>query len=520
MSSDVPSDAPPEASSDAYSDVSSDASSNAPSNSSSDSRSMDHRRVPPILVNLGLACFYCLSGRSAENSLSQCGCRHLWFCDQECQMAQWPDHQEFCTAYQAVERKYGPDLLKPYSFVRKNPYTHHFINEEEVEECLDSVGCLVMDKLEEELQRTLLNHECNVLGWEPHCLACGRSDAIFRIEARLANQNTSPSVLKPCPGCALSFFCCDLHWLSMKSKHQDEPSKYSRENLSHCEMNRRCFDDMRCSQILLPGSNVGEFNWVPERTVPSWSSLQDSDWTHYLSDLANTLSSHSSKGHDFLEAALRAVSENLSMPMTILWGLEILNGDDDSWTMKEVLNIHVIGAAEVEIMNDEIFEEILHRLPLVKTLMMTFVGPDLDDLTGEDPIINEIEICAQCESNGRMMIHDHHPKTYHEYIADQGSGFVKPDLAIAFNSVCCKGDIASWTRTYHAMFRQHIPSLFTAYNEAEAIRESILFKGAGITFHPELSPRRNPWGSLLSKMEPKTLTRFYEFNGWISGGWK
>lgn len=38
---------------------------------------------------------------------------------------------------------------------------------------------------------------------------------------------------------------------------------------------------------------------------------------------------------------LRAASDSLSMPMTILCSLELLNGDDRSWTEKESLVIHV-----------------------------------------------------------------------------------------------------------------------------------------------------------------------------------
>lgn len=38
---------------------------------------------------------------------------------------------------------------------------------------------------------------------------------------------------------------------------------------------------------------------------------------------------------------VRAASEGLSVPMTIVWGLETLNRGDESWTKKEVLEIHV-----------------------------------------------------------------------------------------------------------------------------------------------------------------------------------
>jgi len=38
---------------------------------------------------------------------------------------------------------------------------------------------------------------------------------------------------------------------------------------------------------------------------------------------------------------MRAASDGLSMPMTILWALEKLYGADEGWTRKEVLTVHV-----------------------------------------------------------------------------------------------------------------------------------------------------------------------------------
>ncbi|KAF8881407.1 hypothetical protein CPB84DRAFT_1735211 [Gymnopilus junonius] len=493
--------------------------------------------IPPIFSVLGLACYHCLKERSATSPLLQCGCRHVWYCGPECQKAQWPQHKHLCYAFRAMEMKYAKELLDHYKLVREDPVTHIAEDERELEECLDKVGCLAMDKLEELLKRGLSSDECNVVAWEPHCLACGRSDAIFRIEAYLGNHEPRSPGLKPCPDCGFSFFCSDLHWHTVMSKHQVEPCRYGRENLTQCEMNKISLQDARLSQVVTPGDNVGNFLWLPERTVTSWTSLRSINWIDYESDLAKAYSSHSWRGLSFLKALVRAATENLSMPMTILWSLEVLNDYNDAWTRKDVLNIHVIGASSVEILGARVFEEILHRVPLLKTLKLTFIGPDLKFLTGPNPTVTEMKTCSQCSCFDRRMIHDHHPKypfnlsfpscppipssrTYHEFIAEQGNRFIKPDLAIAFDSVCCKGHIASWTHTYQAMFQRKIPSIFTAYNKEEAETEAVLFSGVGINLHPALGPRANPWGSWIWKPDARKLTRFYAVNSWISGGFR
>ncbi|KAJ7921437.1 hypothetical protein B0H13DRAFT_2318554 [Mycena leptocephala] len=61
------------------------------------------------------------------------------------------------------------------------------------------------------------------------------------------------------------------------------------------------------------------------------------------------------------------MSDILSTPMTVLYGLEFLRADLD-WAKKDTLTIHVIGAKPKELYNAICFENLLHRLPKVKTV--------------------------------------------------------------------------------------------------------------------------------------------------------
>lgn len=84
--------------------------------------------------------------------------------------------------------------------------------------------------------------------------------------------------------------------------------------------------------------------WAPERLKPTWSSLQDLNWNDFTEDMKRELPM---PDNAILEL-LRAASDALTMPMTILLGLENLNSND-SWTKKDTLNIHVCVSGDQDL---------------------------------------------------------------------------------------------------------------------------------------------------------------------------
>ena len=52
-------------------------------------------------------------------------------------------------------------------------------------------------------------------------------------------------------------------------------------------------------------------------------------------------------------------------------------------------------------------------------------------------------------------------RTYHDYIADQGTAYKKPELAIAFNSGMSQEETASWKETVDALVKNGVPTVFT-----------------------------------------------------------
>ncbi|KAJ3509515.1 hypothetical protein NLJ89_g5186 [Agrocybe chaxingu] len=266
-------------------------------------------------------------------------------------------------------------------------------------------------------------------------------------------------------------------------------------------MNKLCFQDAIFGDFMA-GAGQGPFTWAPERTKPEWQSVKGLGWDDFAADLKEKMPETLENA---LEPMLRAASEWLSMPMSTLLGLEYLN-EGDEWTRKDTLEIHVLGAADMEIMNSQVFEEILHRLPRVNALKLTFVGPELLQFSGPQPRTLEMNTCTQCSRQRRKGTQIHHLRKYHDLVKSEGPRFEKPDLAIAFNS--------------DLLIKERIPTMFTAFNEEEARGQVKIFQAAGATLLQGLMPRPNPWGSLLARVEPNKVVGYFAFNGWLSVGFR
>jgi splicing suppressor protein 51 len=148
----------------------------------------------------------------------------------------------------------------------------------------------------------------------------------------------------------------------------------------------------------------GQLLWVPGRVKSRWVSLEGKTWEGEFDEeicksygMPATIPSSST----FL---ISSASDTLSMPMTILYGLSKLN-EDDGWTRKQKLTVHVriypsridlhkfegpqvLGATIREVSCRSVFEEILHRLPEVKTLevRIVLIVKTLTDLPTDHPV--------------------------------------------------------------------------------------------------------------------------------------
>ncbi|KAJ2927006.1 hypothetical protein H1R20_g10098, partial [Candolleomyces eurysporus] len=387
-----------------------------------------------------------------------------------------------------------------------DPTSGDVINTQELAELTGM--CLHADvyDFEKIIGRPLTVIERNLFGWEPRCAACGITDRMIRIRAKQQGQPSSTQLQK-CMDCQSTFFCSPRHFALIKKTHGTVPiNGYG--NLSQCQLNQQIREDVRFFNLLADAktsispdaptalADSAPLTWAPERVMDEWSSLKGSTWE---GEFASHLDVPAGKG-----PFLRSASDGLALPMTILYALEVLNGE---WKPKDTLVIHVLGPSGPEIQNSMVFEEIVHRLPGLKRLELLLCGPEMSAVNQTDT------------QGGPEMELDTCP-TYHEHIQQKGSSFKVPDLAVAFNSGASEVESDSWKETMKMLIEKKVPSVFTSFNELEAGKESAMLSELGAPLVPELGPCRNPWGSMLLKTEPGRLDGFYNSNGWFAGGFK
>ncbi|KAJ7464249.1 hypothetical protein B0H11DRAFT_1870609 [Mycena galericulata] len=469
--------------------------------------------LPPLPAVMGLACYKCFKEEGVR--LSRCGgCLRITYCSPECQKLDWKVHKPMCKALGAI-LTVNPAVTTMLLATCPSELTTDVNIVNKITQADVSSNYAFCER---SLQRDLTLFEKELVMFEPRCCVCARTENLFRMEAARNSKTAENSGrLIPCPECNLSFCCSSAHWEAARSIH-DAPCEDVRDGMSQCQLNREVRQHIkfvaRMADHLDPS---GQLIWAPERLKSVWQSLTGLSWEGEFGDqLRESLSIPAAHP---ITPWIRLASDTLSRAMTILYALEKLN-DDDGWTRRDTLTIHIIGANIKEISLGPTFEEILHRLPKVKTLKLLLCGPDLPGRHLSRTITVESACCPECKQLRRKRIHEHAPYTYHELVQKKGSEFEKPDLCIAFNSGASQVSMHTWPATFQVLVERRIPSLFTSYNREEAELEAALLRAAGATLHSALGPTRNPWGSIDATPEPIKVYGFNAVNGWLAGGFR
>ncbi|KAJ7793353.1 hypothetical protein B0H14DRAFT_2533583 [Mycena olivaceomarginata] len=459
---------------------------------------------PPLTARIGQACYNyrCFKGDAVP--LARCGrCRRVAYCSPECQKLDWNQHKPMCKTLSAIENS-NPNVAAPFFFtIPSRPTTDvkrlHDLTEDHI--------AFVKGLCERSLNRPLTIAEGSLLGYEPRCMVCTRTDQLIRMEAAI--NGTTCGGLIPCSQCNLSFCCSSEHWKAAHALHH-APCEDARDGpLSQCEMNLEVRAHLKFENMLAQARGYHRtIIWAPERVKKARISLAGLSWESEFGD--EMRKSFGVPPFRPIAPWIRAASDALTMAMTILYGLEKLNGDD-AWTKKHTLTVHIIGANFLHTACAMVFEEILHCLPNVNTLKMILCGPEMP----QSIISVDCKTCSACTRLGRKRIHEHAADTYHNFVQKKGSEFERPDLCIAFDSAA-----HPWPETFQLLVDRRIPTLFTAYDREEAEIEATLLRAAGAALHPGLGPSKNPWGSMNPIPAAHRQYGFYTASGWLAGGFK
>ncbi|CAK5262388.1 unnamed protein product [Mycena citricolor] len=431
-------------------------------------------RTPSLTARMGLACYKCC--KEEDVKLSRCtGCLRISYCSpraspvsrrlvslpalltslhKECQKDDWRTHKPFCKAVSSIEKNPValPTLLSEAT-----------TDLEALRDLGKAHGNYMTSSLQRSLGRPLEAPELSLVGWEPRCMGCTRTEQRLRIEAA-QNGSTSTSAssaprLIPCPACNLSFCCSAAHWSIAHAMHnavyEDGP-----DGLSQCALNQQIRGDVNFENTMISTGHDsnGLFVWAPERLCPAFRTLAGAGgWEQEFGEMMRKdvgIPSHRPMG-----PWIRAMSVHMSMPMTILHVLETFNGEDLGWTKRKELTIHLLGAFTNEIVGGMVFEEILHWLPELQTLKLVLCGPQMPG--GAFPREIPMGTCPKCSKRGRKRIHEHTADTYHSYVRKQGTKYTRPDLAIAFNSGASQESLHTWPETFKVLINKKVPSVFT-----------------------------------------------------------
>jgi mitochondrial splicing suppressor protein 51 len=173
-----------------------------------------------------------------------------------------------------------------------------------------------------------------------HDLLSCRTERIMRMEGRKEG-------LMPCSNCRMAFCCSQEHWDIVRALHSEQPCPTGKHELTQCQLMVECRQDSTLHIAMNPFDVPDEeLTWAPNRVKDDWESVASSTWESEFNghiDAQFNISGNDqepAQKEKTIAAFLRAVSDGLSIPMTILWALEKMR-PDLAWSRQEKLEIHV-----------------------------------------------------------------------------------------------------------------------------------------------------------------------------------
>ena len=234
------------------------------------------------------------------------------------------------------------------------------------------------------------------------------------------------------------------------------------------------------------------------------------------------------------------LTEGLSVPWTMLHTLFKLYGA--GLMTKTELEIHVVGPDVAELIGREYrYEEIMHWLPNLTDLRITFIGPTLPPNATDFKACNTCPQCSelQCQVRMRMFRGLYHQavagqlvptdahlvyvghsgmheiislsgivlKEHSEKVSEEKVTTVNPDSNMLARANMLK---AMWIPTIQTLIRADVPCVFTGFNATHMAQEQFLLHSVGAKVIGK--SRRNPFRGLRPHRELFQEGSFYHHN--------
>ncbi|KAJ7606113.1 hypothetical protein DFH06DRAFT_243748 [Mycena polygramma] len=473
---------------------------------------MNLTKTPPHDAFIGQACLACFN---RTPTLFRCsGCHLASYCSAECQKKDWTypnlglftnDHNRFCKAVKEMDRQEklppGPFPPSPNVIARLDEKIDAEF-EERRSKCLRLMGASFISFI-----------ETSLLGFEPHCLACGVSQR--HIKKAAAQGVVSKLSVIPCPDCKMSYFCSEAHRKLCHQLHSVDPLYGGRDGFSACALNKEMREHLWCEDML--NRKPGGWNYCPTIIQPAWKSIVRTNWSREFMDSVIKPSPHTA--NHSAEALLRVHTESLSPVMSSIYAFELLYGGS-AWRQRKKLTIHMLNCGA----HDHVvyrFEEMLHRLPDLQELEVRYFGHSSGGLSrraGSDPNRDAAEspagtLCAKCKAAGKVLTLKVDPLSseYAKWLRKQTA---KPDLLIAHSlQRLVMLEVAPLAKS------KGIATFFTSpFREmAEVLYQTL---AEDYKTQPDVMCSRNPWGSLRLEPARGRLATVHSTFGWILAAYK
>ena len=304
----------------------------------------------------------------------------------------------------------------------------------------------------------------SIFSYEPYCYHC------YRRESQLENR----AKLTACQYCLLTSFC--------PSCQQTHPSAEC-ATLQDIAADDKIMVDLRRRT---GKSSTMSFTTFPRKQHFPLSSAKD--WYDYYTTLSDKGGFRSKMNRDLKYLAndprerefveyMRYGTNTTTIQLTLIAALEAIIPNVST---RGSINLHIIGAAGAEYASVPAFEELLHLLPSLTALRLSFVGlnvledPKFDTGT-QNPHI--LQCCPMCTKMGRTISITAWRGPYHTYADTEF--YRTPDLAAAFHSGFSVDEQADWYPTIKYLAHAPHPTLLTAARYFEIQGEMEVWKNLG-----------------------------------------
>lgn len=386
-------------------------------------------------------CHVCKS-RGNGNLISCTDCNTISYCNEDHRKKHYEEsHGKICKIIDRIL------VTTPHSFGETNCEMKEWI--EYRERLLKKISL----KIKQDLNRSIEEYEKQMVLWSKMCVFC------------YERKN-----LQSCQRC-LSVHFCPLHREEFLEKHSyDDCTNYvTILNFEIARISRNCdvrYDELFSHPILLTPKDDEPCNI---KTVLS-KNLLTLESNNYL------------KFEDYI------LSDYISRPLTIYFGLERTNLLSKVLAIKRQFIIHIIDVDSVDRNSMRAWEILFHLSYKLHEIVIVCTGPGLADFS------EEIIICNLCKLGRKKLTFICRPKLYDDYMQSIYN-YKEPDIIIALGENSFEWQ--PYSNTVNAI-KSRICPLFLSCSDtrkSEDIRYKIKHEiGNG---EKALSIYKNPFASLL-----------------------